>query len=214
LKSQRQSLRHPSIISLPITGKHVGGDGREGAQCARVSAHLRTPQGAALLLLKCPFCALPDKLTVFIDVPQQLKRTGWVNHNVHLPESVADHMYRMGMCCMLIDEVNPSVNRSKFVGLIKRMAKGGTRVTDNFRRCVKMAIVHDLAESLVGDITPHDGERPHMHAYIVGVADTEGEWFDWVKQASRMRTSIAWKRYDLHNAIVQTMDSNTCGRPL
>lgn len=24
-------------------------------------------------------------------------------------------------------------------------------------RCIKMAIVHDLAESLVGDITPHDG---------------------------------------------------------
>lgn len=45
-------------------------------------------------------------------------------------------MYRMGMCCMLIDEDNTLVNRSK---------------------CIKMAIVHDLAESLVGDITPHDG---------------------------------------------------------
>ncbi|GLE04286.1 hypothetical protein PINS_up013201 [Pythium insidiosum] len=67
---------------------------------------------------------------------KQLKRTGWVNNKVHLPESVADHMYRMGICGLLIDEVNPSVNRSK---------------------CIKMAIVHDLAESLVGDITPHDG---------------------------------------------------------
>ncbi|KAJ0392424.1 hypothetical protein P43SY_007592 [Pythium insidiosum] len=67
---------------------------------------------------------------------KQLKRTGWVNNHVHLPESVADHMYRMGICGLLIDEVNPSVNRSK---------------------CIKMAIVHDLAESLVGDITPHDG---------------------------------------------------------
>ncbi|KAG1687652.1 hypothetical protein DVH05_004682 [Phytophthora capsici] len=65
-----------------------------------------------------------------------LKRTGWVNNNVALPESVADHMYRMGMCCMLLDDANDSVNRSK---------------------CIKMAIVHDLAESLVGDITPHDG---------------------------------------------------------
>ena len=26
------------------------------------------------------------------------------------------------------------------------------------RRCIKMAIVHDLAESLVGDITPYDGQ--------------------------------------------------------
>ncbi|KAH7470815.1 hypothetical protein PRIC1_003360 [Phytophthora ramorum] len=65
-----------------------------------------------------------------------LKRTGWVNNKVALPESVADHMYRMGMCCMLLDDANETVNRSK---------------------CIKMAIVHDLAESLVGDITPHDG---------------------------------------------------------
>ncbi|CAI5715909.1 unnamed protein product [Peronospora effusa] len=65
-----------------------------------------------------------------------LKRTGWVNNNVTLPESVADHMYRMGMCCMLLDDTNETVNRSK---------------------CMKMAIVHDLAESLVGDITPYDG---------------------------------------------------------
>ncbi|POM57412.1 Hydrolase-HD superfamily protein [Phytophthora palmivora] len=65
-----------------------------------------------------------------------LKRTGWVNNKVALPESVADHMYRMSMCCMLLDDANETVNRSK---------------------CIKMAIVHDLAESLVGDITPHDG---------------------------------------------------------
>uniref|UniRef100_A0AAV1UYW8 5'-deoxynucleotidase n=1 Tax=Peronospora matthiolae TaxID=2874970 RepID=A0AAV1UYW8_9STRA len=65
-----------------------------------------------------------------------LKRTGWVNNNVTLPESVADHMYRMGMCCMLLEDANETINRSK---------------------CLKMAIVHDLAESLVGDITPYDG---------------------------------------------------------
>ncbi|DAZ93267.1 TPA: hypothetical protein N0F65_010891 [Lagenidium giganteum] len=79
---------------------------------------------------------------------KRLKRTGWVNNKVALPESVADHMYRMGMCAMLIDEENPSVNRSN----------GSNAVIDvrDFR-CIKMAIVHDLAESLVGDITPHDG---------------------------------------------------------
>jgi 5'-deoxynucleotidase YfbR-like HD superfamily hydrolase len=45
---------------------------------------------------------------------QRLKRTGWVNNKVALPESVADHMYRMGMCCMLIDEANAVVDRSKY----------------------------------------------------------------------------------------------------
>ncbi|KAF0716431.1 Aste57867_2855 [Aphanomyces stellatus] len=66
---------------------------------------------------------------------KRLKRTGWVNHKVNQPESVADHMYRMAMCTMLLD---------------------GDSTLDR-TRCIKMAIVHDLAESYVGDITPHDG---------------------------------------------------------
>ena len=32
------------------------------------------------------------------------KRTGWVNHNVNLPESIADHMYRMSILAMLITD--------------------------------------------------------------------------------------------------------------
>ncbi|ETV98813.1 hypothetical protein H310_08318 [Aphanomyces invadans] len=66
---------------------------------------------------------------------KRLKRTGWVNHKVNGPESVADHMYRMAMCTLLLDG-DSSVDKT---------------------RCIKMAIVHDLAESYVGDITPHDG---------------------------------------------------------
>lgn len=46
---------------------------------------------------------------------QRLKRTGWVNNKVALPESVADHMYRMGMCCMLLDDSGAAVDRSKCV---------------------------------------------------------------------------------------------------
>eukprot|EP01137_Pigoraptor_chileana_P020248 Opistho-2@6516 len=61
------------------------------------------------------------------------KRTGWVNNKIEKPESIADHMYRMGVMAMLFDD--PSIDRN---------------------RCIKMAIVHDMAESIVGDITPHD----------------------------------------------------------
>ena len=43
-------------------------------------------------------------------------------------------MYRMSIISMLCPD--PTVNRD---------------------HCVKMAIVHDMAESLVGDITPVDG---------------------------------------------------------
>jgi len=63
-------------------------------------------------------------------------RTGWVN--VKVPgrvESIADHMYRMAMLSLLSEEDQEL----------------------DIAKCVQMAVVHDLAEALVGDITPHDG---------------------------------------------------------
>jgi putative hydrolase of HD superfamily len=44
-------------------------------------------------------------------------------------------MYRMSIMCLLFKEV-PQLDYSK---------------------CVRMALVHDLAESIVGDITPYCG---------------------------------------------------------
>ncbi|KAG9148732.1 hypothetical protein Leryth_013413 [Lithospermum erythrorhizon] len=63
------------------------------------------------------------------------KRTGWVRRDVKGPESIADHMYRMGLMALITPDI-PGVNRDK---------------------CIKMAIVHDLAEAIVGDIAPSDG---------------------------------------------------------
>lgn len=52
-------------------------------------------------------------------------------------ESIADHMYRMAMMSMLAP---PS--------LAPRL---------DLNKCMKMCLIHDMAESLVGDITPVDG---------------------------------------------------------
>lgn len=60
-----------------------------------------------------------------------LKRTGWVNNNVTLPESVADHMYRMSMMCFALKD--PGLNKD---------------------RLIKICLCHDLAEAIAGDITP------------------------------------------------------------
>ncbi|KAJ2787242.1 hypothetical protein H4R21_007122, partial [Coemansia helicoidea] len=65
---------------------------------------------------------------------KRTKRTGWINSGIAGPESIADHMYRMGIMALLVEDA--MVDRT---------------------RCVKMSIVHDLAESLAGDITPFDG---------------------------------------------------------
>lgn len=79
----------------------------------------------------------PAKAIDFLTLLHNLKstkRTGWVKRGVHQPESIADHMYRMSM-----------------MGLIC----GADAETTT--RCIKLAIVHDVAEAIVGDITPHDG---------------------------------------------------------
>ncbi|KAE8654472.1 HD domain-containing protein 2 [Hibiscus syriacus] len=51
------------------------------------------------------------------------------------PESIADHMYRMALMALIAGDL-PGVNRE---------------------RCIKIAIVHDIAEAIVGDITPSCG---------------------------------------------------------
>ncbi|CAI0552686.1 unnamed protein product [Linum tenue] len=63
------------------------------------------------------------------------KRKGWINHGIDDAESIADHMYRMALMSLIVGDI-PGVNRE---------------------RCIKIAIVHDIAEAIVGDITPSDG---------------------------------------------------------
>lgn len=76
----------------------------------------------------------PNYMLAFMNVIHQLKiqkRTGWLDYGMTECESIADHMYRMSILSMLI--TNTKVNRDK---------------------CVRIALVHDMAEALVGDITP------------------------------------------------------------
>ncbi|WFC95158.1 hypothetical protein MBRA1_001805 [Malassezia brasiliensis] len=75
-----------------------------------------------------------DKMLYYMHYLQNLKlskRTGWYHHGVPAPESIADHMYRMAMLAMLVDDTQLDM-----------------------RKCVMMALVHDLAEAQVGDLTP------------------------------------------------------------
>lgn len=92
-----------------------------------------------------------DYVLAFVQIVRLLKtqkRTGWIDH--HIPsenvESISDHMYRMSVISMLIP--NKSINIDK---------------------CVKIAVIHDIAEALVGDITPFDGvakEEKHRREFL------------------------------------------------
>lgn len=57
--------------------------------------------------------------------------------NEYRGESISDHMYRMALITMFAPK-----------SLSSRL---------NIPHCTKMALVHDMAEALVGDITPVDG---------------------------------------------------------
>lgn len=63
------------------------------------------------------------------------KREGWRRFGIN-GESISDHMYRMSIMTMFA----PPELASKI----------------NIPHCTKMALIHDMAESLVGDITPVD----------------------------------------------------------
>uniref|UniRef100_H2Y8K7 5'-deoxynucleotidase HDDC2 n=1 Tax=Ciona savignyi TaxID=51511 RepID=H2Y8K7_CIOSA len=74
----------------------------------------------------------------FLSLVGQLKRTkrsGWVLRGVNEPESVSDHMYRMAVMAMVCKDASSSLDRN---------------------RCIKLCLVHDMAECIVGDITPQD----------------------------------------------------------
>ncbi|XP_029041347.1 5'-deoxynucleotidase HDDC2 isoform X1 [Osmia bicornis bicornis] len=82
-----------------------------------------------------------EKLQEFMELLGRLKhmkRTGWVIRNIPEPETIAGHMYRMAMLSFLVDN-KENLDKVKIM---------------------QMALIHDLAECIVGDITPHCGVPP------------------------------------------------------
>lgn len=81
------------------------------------------------------------KLQEFMELVGRLKhmkRTGWVKRNISDPETIAGHMYRMAMLSFLVDGKD---NLDKI-------------------KIMQMTLIHDLAECIVGDITPFCGVPP------------------------------------------------------
>lgn len=78
----------------------------------------------------------PGTVLPFMHLLEKLKttrRAGWLNEGLSNTESIADHMYRMAVLTMLCTD--ESLDKSRMMAL---------------------ALVHDLAEAIVGDITPRD----------------------------------------------------------
>ncbi|HEU4559505.1 MAG TPA: HD domain-containing protein [Longimicrobium sp.] len=81
-----------------------------------------------------------DGLLRFFHLAGRLKdtpRAGWALRGIASPESVAEHSHRVALLALVL----------------ARRADEPLDVS----HCVALSLVHDLAETLVGDITPYDG---------------------------------------------------------
>lgn len=104
---------------------------------------------------------------------QKTPRTGWVKRHVGNPESIADHMYRMSLMSMLVD---------------------GHEEYD-YMHCVKLAVVHDLAECIAGDITPTCGVSDQdKHAMESKAMDDIGALLGECNASSTIRA--LWEEYE------------------
>ncbi|MCX2728334.1 HD domain-containing protein [Thermomicrobium sp. 4228-Ro] len=64
-----------------------------------------------------------------------LRRQGWVDRGVRVPESVADHSFRLALMAWLLAQERPGLDAE---------------------RAALLALAHDVAEALAGDRTPFD----------------------------------------------------------
>lgn len=73
---------------------------------------------------------------------KKVKRTGWVVAGIKNPESVAEHSFRLAVLCMVI----------------------GKKLNLDTEKLIKMALIHDLAESIVGDLVLERGRKTVMNS--------------------------------------------------
>ncbi|KAM4633484.1 5'-deoxynucleotidase HDDC2 isoform 2-T2 [Polymixia lowei] len=136
-----------------------------------------------------------NNMLQFMKLIGQLKRvprTGWVYRKVKDPESVSDHMYRMAMMSLTITD--PTVDKD---------------------RCIKLALVHDMAECIVGDIAPGDNvskEEKHRREeatmrHLTGLLqdglnkEIYGLWEEYETQSSPEARLV--KQFDLLEMVLQ-----------
>lgn len=137
-----------------------------------------------------------DFLTLLHNL-KKTKRTGWIRKGVIGPESVADHMYRMGLMAFISSSNSVDSNR-----------------------CIKLAIVHDVAEAIVGDIAPSDNvtkevknqletEAMHKIRNMLGTDSAAGQEIEALWQEyedGRSPEALMVKDFDKLEMILQAQE--------
>ena len=117
---------------------------------------------------------------------KSLPRTGWIQNGVNNPESVASHSWGMSLLAMKLCPENLDLSK-----------------------VLQICIVHDLPESIVGDITPYDGvskdEKRKMESDAMNSVAPEffELWKEYEDQSSEEARFV--KRMDKLDMSVQAM---------
>jgi putative hydrolase of HD superfamily len=147
---------------------------------------------------------------------KDIKRTGWVRHNVPLPESDSDHMHRCAMCAMMVtaQDPDPRDDYSSESGNEKFHPSKIDAV-----KLLRMALTHDICESIAGDVTPfcdagaiaskHDKEKAAMNEIRKVIGDPLGKelfelWLEYEEQVTPV--ALYCKDIDKFEMVMQAYE--------
>ena len=122
------------------------------------------------------------------------QRTGWVQSYIPHVESVADHSWRMAIlsCFLLLHYNNDNGDDGD-----NDNEKSPNTTSLNITKCVKMALVHDLAEAIVGDIAPSDNIPPQVkHDLESQAMDTIAMTLGTVSKQARSQLQSLYDEYE------------------
>ncbi|RMC13032.1 hypothetical protein DUI87_10562 [Hirundo rustica rustica] len=135
-------------------------------------------------------------LLAFLRLLGQLKRvprTGWVYRNVANPESVSDHMYRMAMMALVTEDKN--LNKD---------------------RCLRLALVHDMAECIVGDIAPADNipkeEKHRREKEYENQSTAEAKFVKQLDQCEMILQAFEYEELENTPGRLQDFFDSTAGK--
>ncbi len=112
------------------------------------------------------------KLLKAAGVLKRVIRSGWAKVGVENPESVAEHSYRTALLAMLLADLEGF----------------------NAERAMRMALLHDLAESMTGDLTPEE-KRRLGESYRMREEEAMRHLLRGLPEGLRRRYLELWKEY-------------------
>jgi len=147
-------------------------------------------------------------LVKFLKMAGRLKRTprtGWVEVSIRQPESVADHTYRTSILCMIYADME-GLDQPKLL---------------------RMALIHDLPEAIIGDLTPPKKTKESKEKEDVAInqilnllpkKQREKYMMDWneyqegktkeakaVRQLEKLEMALQAKEYEEAKSTVQSL---------